>query len=412
MDDIIRELKELEDLTIRCMKCGTCQAHCPLYQKDLEEHTVARGKIALIEAVFEGRIEKASSILKHLDYCLLCGRCKVNCPSGVSTDAIFLKAKEVLRKIEKLPNWGKIVLKLMMEKPELIAKLSPLMHIGQKFGSKKIKKDILRPIFAPFKERTTYQIATKTFCSQYGGLHQANNEKMRILFYPGCAINMIFTSWGKTIVEILNHYGVSVYINEKNYCCGIPAATLGDMDLYKKMIINNYNTFDTFDVDYIITACPTCQYALKEIGPKLIKKETNKQFIDIILFLVEILKVELEPITEEKITLHLPCHYDQTKEQKLNNVLKQIGTNFAQLDNKSCCGFGGTFNLKNYKNSKEIGKNKATEVIEKGFKKVLSPCPGCVMQLTDTIYGEDALDVEITHPVMLMYESIFNKTIK
>lgn len=411
MEDIIKELKELEELTIQCMKCGTCQAHCPLYQKDFEESTVARGKIALVEAVFEGRIEKASSILKHLDYCLLCGRCKVNCPSGVQTDEIFIKAKAVLRKIEKLPKWGKLVLKIVMEKPDLLAKLSPLMHIGQKFGSKKVKENILKPLIGSFNERNVYPIASKTFCSEFGGFHKAENEKMKVIFYPGCAVNMIFTKWGKAIIEILKHFGVSVYVPEVNKCCGIPVATLGELDIYKNMVLENYKTFSKIDAEYIITACPTCQYGLHEMGEKITNEKLNKKYIDIMIFLEEILKIELTKITEERITLHLPCHYEQSKEQQLNNVLKKLGTNFAPMENRNCCGFGGTFNLKNYKNSKQIGKTKVQEVMEKGYKKVLSPCPGCVMQLTDSIYGAELLDVEVTHPIELVYRSIFKKEI-
>jgi len=409
MDDIIRELKELEELTIQCMKCGTCQAHCPLYQKDLEESTVARGKIALIEAVFEGRVEKASSILKHLDYCLLCGRCKINCPSGVKTDEIFLKAKAILRKIEKLPTWGKLVLKIVMEKPELLAKLSPLIHIGQRFGSKKIKKNILKPLIGSFTERNVYPIKSKPFCSEFGGFHKAKEEKFRAIFYPGCAINMIFTEWGRKIIEILNHYGVSVYTPDVNRCCGIPAATLGEIDTYKNMVIENYKLFNSLDAEYIITACPTCQYGLHEMGEKITGEYIKKKYYDIMIFLEEVLEIELESITDEKITLHLPCHFDQSKEPELNNVIKKLGTNFASMENRNCCGFGGTFNMKNYKNSRQIGKTKAEEVMEKGYKKVLSPCPGCVMQLTDSIYGENLLDVEITHPIELVYEAIFKK---
>ncbi len=411
MEDIIKELKELEDLTIQCMKCGTCQAHCPLYQKDLEESTVARGKIALVEAVFEERIEKASSILKHLDYCLLCGRCRINCPSGVKTDEIFIKAKAVLRKIEKLPIWGKLVLKIVMEKPELLAKLSPIMHIGQKFGSKKVKENILKPIVGSFSERNVYPIASKTFCREFGGFHQAENEKIKAIFYAGCAVNMIFTKWGKAIIEILNHFGVSVFVPEVNRCCGIPAATLGELDIYKNMVLENYKIFSKVDAEYIITACPTCQYGLHEMGEKITNEKLDKKYIDIMIFLEEILKIELTKITEEKMTLHLPCHYDQSKESKLNIVLKKLGTNFAPMENRNCCGFGGTFNLKNYKNSKQIGKTKVQEVMEKGYKKVLSPCPGCVMQLTDSIYGAELLDVEITHPIELTYRSIFKKEI-
>lgn len=411
MEDIIKELKELEELTIQCMKCGTCQAHCPLYQKDFEESTVARGKIALVEAVFEGRIEKASSILKHLDYCLLCGRCKINCPSGVQTDEIFIKAKAVLRKIEKLPNWGKLVLKIVMEKPDLLAKLSPLMHIGQKFGSKKVKENILKPLIGSFSERNVYPVASKTFCSEFGGFNKAENEKMKVIFYPGCAVNMIFTKWGKAIIEILNHFGISVYVSEVNKCCGIPAATLGELGIYKNMVLENYKTFSKIDAEYVITACPTCQYGLHEMGEKITNEKLNKKYIDIMIFLEEILKINLTKITEERITIHLPCHYEQSKEQQLNNVLKKLGTNFTPMENRNCCGFGGTFNLKNYKNSKQIGKTKVQEVKENGYKKVLSPCPGCVMQLTDSIYGAELLDVEVTHPIELVYRSIFKKEI-
>jgi len=409
MEDIIKELKELEELTIQCMKCGTCQAHCPLYQKDLDESAVARGKISLIEAVFEGRIENAGKILKHIDYCVMCGRCKTNCPSGVKTDEIFLKAKAILRKIESLPSWGKYILKIVMEKPELLAKLSPLMHIGLKFGAKRVKDNILKPVIKAFGERNIYEIANKTFCDQYGGWNKAEKEKIKVIFYPGCAINMIFTNWGKHIVEILNKFDVSVYVPQVNRCCGIPAATLGELETYKNMVKTNFEQFNNIDAEYIITACPTCQYGLHEMGEKMVNVSNKKNFLDIMIFIEEVLKLELEKITEEKITVHLPCHYDSTKEDSLNSVLKKLGTNFAPLENRSCCGFGGTFNMKNYKNSKAIGQNKSKEVKEKGYKKVYSPCPGCVMQLTDAILSDGLMDVEITHPIELVYEAIFKK---
>ncbi|MCA1927468.1 MAG: (Fe-S)-binding protein [Calditerrivibrio sp.] len=409
MENILQELKELENLTIQCMKCGTCQAYCPLYQKDFDESSVARGKISLIESVFEGRIEKATSILKYLDYCVMCGKCKINCPSGVKTDEIFLKAKAILRKIEQLPSWGKAVLKIVMEKPELLAKLSPLMHIGLRFGAKKVKGDIFKPLLSSFAERNIYDIASKTFSSQYGGWRKAEKETMKVIFYPGCAINMIFTNWGKQIIEILNHFGVSVYVPEVNKCCGIPAATLGELDTYKKMVIENHNLFKTIDATHIITSCPTCQYGLHEMGEKITGVSSDKKFIDIMIFLEDVLKIELKKITDEKFTLHLPCHYDPTKEQQLNNVLIKLGTNFAPLENRSCCGFGGTFNMKNYKHSKDIVKNKSSEVKEKKFSRVYSPCPGCVMQLTDSILNDGLMDVETTHPIELVYESVFGK---
>lgn len=407
MDDILIELKELEELVLQCMKCGTCQAHCPLYQKDLLEPAVARGKIALIESVYEGRIEDAGKILKHLDYCILCGRCKENCPSGVKTDEIFIKAKGVLRKIDKLPNWGKYILKIVMEKPELLAKVAPLMHIGMKFGSRKVKDDIFKPILGSFSERNVKLFAKKPFTKDFGGIHKCEGEKMRVFFYPGCAANFLYPGWGKAIIEVLNYHGVTVIVPDTNKCCGIPAATLGEMETYKKMVNTNLSEINEVDAQYVITCCPTCQYALSEMGPKVSDLKPNKPFIDILVFIDEVLGVKFNLTLEERISLHTPCHYKTDKKAKLPNMLKKNFPNadFITLDNQNCCGFGGTFNLKKYKDSKAVSMPKAVEIKQKEVKKLFTPCPGCAMQLTDAVVAEGAETI-VEHPIVFYAEEL------
>ncbi|UOD34788.1 (Fe-S)-binding protein [Deferribacteraceae bacterium V6Fe1] len=408
MDELIKELKELEELVLQCMKCGTCQAHCPLYQKDLLESTVARGKISLIESVYEGRLENATKILKHLDYCILCGRCKENCPSGVKTDEIFLKAKAVLRKIEKLPSWGKAILKIVMEKPELLAKIAPLMHIGMKFGAKRVKNDIFKPILGSFSKRNVKQIAKKPFSKTHGGFHKAQNEKMEVYFYPGCAANFIFPEWGEGIISVLNHFGVSVYVPEVNKCCGIPAATLGELETYKKMVNENLDDINKRDCEYVITCCPTCQYALSEMGPKVTEKSPNKHFYDILMFLDEVLNVKFDVNLDEKFSLHTPCHYLSPKKANLKKHLEEnIQGDFVVLENQSCCGFGGTFNMKKYDDSKAVGMSKAEEVKSKNVKKIFTPCPGCAMQLTDAIV-EVGSQATVEHPIVYYAKELKN----
>src|SRR5512143_730074 len=115
--EVVQELKELEGLIVQCSRCGTCQSVCPLYRKDWQESAVARGKIFLIESLADGKLDDAAKIFKYLDYCILCGRCKTNCPSGVQTDQIFLKAKGILRKVNRLPAWQKLALKVAMRHP-------------------------------------------------------------------------------------------------------------------------------------------------------------------------------------------------------------------------------------------------------------------------------------------------------
>ncbi|WP_022851669.1 (Fe-S)-binding protein [Limisalsivibrio acetivorans] len=410
-DDVVKELKELEELVLKCMKCGTCHADCPLYNQDGKEQSVARGKIALIQSVYEGRLEDAGKILKHIDYCVLCGRCKQSCPSGVKTDEIFLKAKSVLRKIEKMKGWQKFVLSIAMEKPELLAKMAPLMHMGLKFGSKKIKDDVFKPIIPIAGGRNVVSVKSKTFADTYGGLNKAKGEeKMTVIFYPGCAANMIYTSWGEAIVETLNYFGVSVYVPEVNHCCGIPAATMGELDLFKKMVNKNIDYFDSLDAKYIVTCCPTCQYGLNEMGPKQTGRSPEQEMMDVVVFLEEVLHADIKLETGEKTTIHFPCHYDRSKDSLLESFVKDnLGTDYTKLKNQSCCGFGGTFSLKHYGKSSDISTSKAEEISTKGFQRVYTPCPGCAMQLTDALAKEGS-EADVSHPVQLFYESVVKKS--
>ncbi len=409
MKNLVKELKELEELIIRCMKCGACQSVCPLYLKDLAEQSVTRSKLALIESIYEGRLDDAGKIFKYIDYCILCGRCKANCPSGVKVDEIFLRAKAVLRKIQKMKGWQKAVLSFAMERPELLATIAPLMHIGLKFSAKKVKNDIFKPIFKEFSDRRIVSLKKDPFTKKFGGLLRAKDERMKVIFYPGCAVNYIFPAIGEAIVGTLNYCGVSVHIPMINKCCGVPAASMGDIELYKRMVNENLDYFESEKIDYVVTCCPTCEYGLKDLGLRITGRRSEIKIIDILVFLEEISGLDISIELNERMSLHLPCHYDTSKAGLPADFLKKhIKSDFITLDNQDCCGFGGTFNLKFYKDSKKISLSKAEEIKAKEIKHLFTPCPGCIMQLTDALATINS-DTEVSHPVKRIYEDIIKR---
>ncbi|WP_221251900.1 (Fe-S)-binding protein [Desulfuromonas versatilis] len=418
MEKVVGELKQLEELLVQCSRCGTCQSVCPLYKKDRQESSVARGKMYLLDALVEGQIKKADEIYKYLDYCVLCGRCKNNCPSGVKTDEIFLRARGILRQVKKLPAWQKLALKVAMGQPKLLAAMSPLFHIGLRAGASKVDDGVFkpmglfRPLIGAMADRHVIDMPAEPFTKKYGGFNQAQNEKMRVIFYPGCAVTLIYTGWGEAIVETLLHYGVSVYVPEVNQCCGIPSATMGEMGLYKKQIGVNFDYFDSIkDAEYILTCCPTCEYGLGATAERESGRQRGKQMMDIIVFMAEVLKGDYPkdiPL-EGRTTLHIPCHYNHAKDSVLKEFIKEhFDTEYADLKNDGCCGFGGTFSLKNYAHTKEISALKAKEVEERGYKNLFTACPGCAMNLTDaTLTAETA--VQASHPVVEMYRRRIKK---
>ena len=413
---VVRQLKELEDLIIQCSRCGTCQSVCPLYRKDWNESSVARGKIFLLESLYQGKLEEATqTIFKYLDYCLLCGRCKTNCPSGVKTDQIFLKAKAILRQVNQLPAWQKLALNVAMRHPRLLAAMSPLFHFGLRLTTKKVDEGVFQPwrlsspIIGKLSERHVIDMPAKALTSRYGGFNPADNEKMRVIFYPGCAATLIYVDWGVAIIETLRHFGVSVYVPKVNHCCGIPAATMGEMDTYRTQVTENFAYFDSIqDADTIVTCCPTCEYGLGAAGEREAGRVRGKQMLDVVLFLAEVLQIRLPHKVKlaGSSTLHIPCHYNHDKDRVLRQfILDNFETDYQDLENQSCCGFGGTFSIKNYPHTQQIGKLIADEIQDKGCQHLFTACPGCAMNLTDANWNA-GLHVKATHPVAEIYQQV------
>src|SRR5262245_28244314 len=71
------------ELLLDCVHCGLCTASCPTYVETGNENDSPRGRIYLMRAVRDERLELSQEVRRHLELCLDCRACETACPSGV-----------------------------------------------------------------------------------------------------------------------------------------------------------------------------------------------------------------------------------------------------------------------------------------------------------------------------------------
>ncbi len=424
------QLMQLDDRIISCMKCGLCQAVCPMFGATMMEADVARGKLALVDNLAHRLIEDPEAVYDKLGRCLLCGSCEANCPSGVKIMDIFLEAREIVTAYLGLHPLKKMIFQSLLSRPMLF---DLTMRIGAPCQGLLFKKTeaIQETERAPLLDkvigkRYIRRLAKKPLHSSHGGTNtRARGSNVKVAFFPGCLGDKMYTGMAEACLKVLDHHGIGVYYPKRLACCGMPAIASGDIDGMIAQTKANLDILSKEQFDYIITPCGSCTATIKEFWPRYADRfgaayrqliqELAPKAIDIHAFLIDVLKVEPKAQDTKasdkakKVTYHDPCHL-----KKSLGVVSQpravIGLNkdytlteMAEADR--CCGCGGSFNLFHYDYSCVIGQRKRNNIVVSQANVVATGCPACMMQLEDMLSQQND-NVAVKHSIELYAESL------
>ncbi len=394
----LRELEEFREEIEQCVKCGACRAHCPVFGVEKHEGRVARGKVALSGAVLNGEIGLEDKVLEDLSQCLLCGSCCAQCPNKVPTEEIVAAARRRIAEQRGLSSFGKGVA-AVLGRPKLMNLLAKTGGVLSELLFKKLPENSgLRLRFpAPYisSDRTLPPIVAKPFRERVPERIPGQAGAPTVAFFTGCGINYMYPAIGEAFLKALKFLGVTVVIPKDQACCGLPAVSAGAAKTVEELAAQNLAALTRTPVDYVVTACASCNAGIGKVYADLGEdyKKLADQTMDIFVFLVkqglpEKLAALPKAAHRVKVTYHDPCHLRTrgiTKEpRQILKALPQV--EFVEMPAAgTCCGLGGTYSVYHYDTSKQIGAKKAANIAASGAELVATDCPGCIMQLQDSI---------------------------
>lgn len=151
------------------------------------------------------------------------------------------------------------------------------------------------------------------------------------------------------------------------------------------------NTIEAFeDAETIVSLSGSCAFAMKHEYMKILADEPQwairaqrvadhlYEFTD---FIVNVLGVtDVGATLNKKVTFHKSCHATRllgVKEPPLILLQNVHGLEYVEMEKADrCCGFGGTFSVKQPDISEQIVAEKAQTVIDSGRRHSLRRRPG------------------------------------
>ncbi len=419
--------KELDDQLIACMRCGFCQAVCPLYSQTGREADVARGKLALLDGLAAEILDDPAGVKERLERCLLCGSCAANCPSGVKILDIFLKARALLSGYLGLSPTKKLIFRGLLARPALFNRLLEMAPRFEAIFSRPVDELLgtsCSRLASPLGERHFRRMAKEPF---HRHLPELNTESgasgLKAAYFVGCITDKLYPDVGRAALKVLEHHGVGVKLPALQACCGIPALSAGESRTFAQLLAHNLERFDPEGFDYLLTACATCAATIKKMWPimavglppeqqeqvRLIADQTR----EVSQFLVETSLINGEAPADQGngkvVTYHDPCHLSKSlgvEHQPRRLLAANPEWRLQEMaESDWCCGMGGSFNLMHYELSSAIGRRKLNNITQTGCSAVATSCPACMLQISDAL-SQAGEKIAVKHALEIYAESL------
>ena len=379
--------------SLDCVHCGLCVEHCPTYRHLGRESANPRGRVYLMRAVMEERIEPTADVLQDLDLCLVCRACESACPSGVQFGDVMAQTRNRLRK----RGWLRKRLMGMLLDRGRLDRMATLMRFWQRSGLR-----VLRFLMPPRLRRMEAYMPTLPAKEQRRPLPThvpaQGPAKGRVAVLEGCVMPLLFQDVNRDTMRLLQAAGFEVVVPEGQGCCGALHEHDGDLDTAHAQLTKNRQAFAAADPMAIVMNSSGC-------GAALTAGDMPAPVVDITRFLLDHgHELRFSPFTEP-VAYDAPCHLHHAQKetssvQEMLSRIPDINTVPMELWDH-CCGAAGIYNLDHPDLAQRILAEKLDALERSGARVLLTGNPGCLMQWRQGV-ARRKLNVEVLHPATFL----------
>lgn len=216
---------------------------------------------------------------------------------------------------------------------------------------------------------------------------------MRVALFVTCVNDAVYPATGIATVGLLERLGVQVDFPAAQTCCGQPQFNTGYRRETEPLVRRTARAFEGYE--YVVTPSGSCAAMVREHYPKLGERSLPTRTYELTEFLVDVLGVtDVGAYFPHTVTYHPSCHGLRTLRlgERPRRLLEAVkGLELRELPGaEECCGFGGTFAVKNPAVSAAMGRDKVRNARSTGADVLCGADNSCLMHIDGILRRQDA----------------------
>jgi L-lactate dehydrogenase complex protein LldE len=220
---------------------------------------------------------------------------------------------------------------------------------------------------------------------------------MRIALFATCLADALFPRAAIATVNLLERLGHQVSFPAGQTCCGQMHINTGYLGPASELVRHHVETFEAAECDAIVAPSGSCvgsvrhQHAMvaRRSGAGDLARRAESlaaRTYELSELLIDVLDVrDVGAYFPHRVVYHPTCHSLRMLRvgDKPLRLLRQVeGLTLLELPSaQTCCGFGGTFAIKNSDTSTAMVRDKLDAVISTGAQVCTASDSSCLMQI-------------------------------